>query len=57
VLEAARDWINGGDYHILNYDTPDIVHTHSEAFWQHFEIYTGEKPPTDRSETFIGCSC
>lgn len=46
----------GGEYHTLNYDTPDIVYEKREEFWNHYEIVTGVKVE-DKEATFFSCSC
>lgn len=58
LLDSARSWLSYGDYHTLNYDTPDIVYRNREAFWMHYAVVTGEQVPEDkREDTFFTCSC
>ena len=57
VLAAGRDYVEGGEYHTLRFDIPDEAYTQAEAFWQHFEVLTGTKGPSDRKETPFTCWC
>lgn len=58
VIEAAKEWLNTGEWTWLNYDTPDRAWTDRVLFWQHFENATGiEVPEDDKGSTFFTCSC
>lgn len=57
MIDAAREHLHGGDYHIIGNDTPSRVYDDNDKFWEHYEIVTGEKVPSDKRETFISCSC
>jgi hypothetical protein len=57
VIEAARAHLRSGEYHTLNYDTPDRAWTDNDEFWRHYEIVTGEKVPEGERHSFFSCSC
>lgn len=55
VLDGSAKF---GDYHVLHFDTPDIVWKERETMWAHFETLTGQKVSDDaRKSSPFSCSC
>lgn len=55
LLVAAQEWLDDGEYFVQGGDL-DGVST-SNAFWDHFQNYTGVKVPAGKAENFFSCSC
>lgn len=56
LIRAAKDRLEGGYYHVLGYDTPDVAYTQLEEFWKHFERVTGIVVD-DRDTSVFTCAC
>lgn len=57
TMEAAKEWLQYGEYHVFNYDTPSEAYSGAEAFWNDYEVVTGEKVEKDKKHNFFSCSC
>jgi uncharacterized protein (TIGR02996 family) len=58
LIEAANNYIDTGKEHYLPFDTPDIVYSGADEFWEPFSLATGRSVSEDyRGETFFRCAC
>ncbi len=56
LLQAGKDYIEKGRYHIFPYDTPDRCHEETEEFWDNFERVTGIEVLLKDEKPF-SCAC
>lgn len=59
LMDAARSWRDGGDYHI-EYDTErgcDAMYEFKEEFWKNFDVAENVVTPPERRGVFFSCSC
>ena len=57
LMDAAKEWLEFGEYHTFSYDTPDAAYESNEDFWRHYEVVTGTRVASDKKQTFFSCSC
>jgi uncharacterized protein (TIGR02996 family) len=58
LIEAANDYLDTGEAYCLPFDTPDIVYSGADEFWERFSLATGRGVSEDhRGETFFRCAC
>lgn len=55
IMDAARDWIEHGEYYVFDHDE------HGESFnlefWTHYERVTGTVVSSNDRDNFFSCSC
>jgi uncharacterized protein (TIGR02996 family) len=58
LIEVANNFLDKGHGYTLSFDTPDIVFSGAEDFWDHFALATGRKDAeAHRGEVFFRCAC
>lgn len=55
LLDAARDYIKHGEY--LNHGPRFEGEYVPDEFWDHYEVFTGEKVDHDDRGSFFSCAC
>jgi len=58
LVKAANNYLDAGKIYCLSDDTPDIVFTGADEFWERFSLATRRSVSEDRrGETFFRCAC
>ena len=59
ALEVGDDYVDYGNYHTLNFDTPSCAYDASEQYWKAWAHLRGRKIPAtlDMESTPFSCAC
>jgi uncharacterized protein (TIGR02996 family) len=57
LIEVAQEHARTGYAHGLPFDTPDRVYEDNDAFWEQFELATGQTVDPEKKQPFFRCAC
>ena len=58
LMEAARNYLDTGEYYVSGYDTPERAYTDIAEFWRCYREVTGQQVSSiDDNPMFFRCAC